>query len=64
MVHESGLMWEELIQISMRRVRNLPQMCEYAYCGRCNCLLAFTKVSSHQRNLSVLGVGANQSLRQ
>ena len=42
MVHESGLMWEELIQISMRRVRNLPQMCEYAYCGKCNCLLAFT----------------------
>ena len=56
-------MWEELIQISMRRVRNLPQMCEYAYCGRCDCLLAYAKVSSYQCHFSVLGDGADQPLR-
>ena len=25
-------MWEELIQISMRRVRNFPETCQYACC--------------------------------
>ena len=46
-VHESGLMREELVLIAMRRVRNSLKMCKDAYHGKCHCV-AYTQISGHQ----------------